>query len=224
LNHRGFIHRLRDSTGRDLLSSLQRKLEVLPTQDWRHQTLMPSFIQSLRAIPTKYFRLLHSSSDATPGPDRGTVLTQLSREIVAELTANPRVSPPSLRQRDLAWYPDAVVPVMSAIVNGTPSRVVVNLMSETGVVIEQFAEISAGDMVAEPRVVAHDAVQTWVDRFSAHELALLDALRSPSLARVATAVARDPAINPSDATRVADGIWRTRQQRRSSKGTSPCAR
>jgi 6-phospho-beta-glucosidase len=179
LNHRGFVFDLQHK-GEQLLPRLLQKSVF---------GITGSEIRETGALPLKYFRL------AASGPVRRAVfLNDLKDAIARELDAGD-VPPRSLSLRTLDWYTDAVVPMMSAILSPTPRRLVVNCMQD-GLVREVPAQVSR-DGVAVETCEPPPALRPWLDRWTAHEHAMLRAVRAPSLDSIEAALLLDPIVPPS---------------------------
>ena len=179
LNHRGFVFGLQHK-GEPLLPRLLQQSVFGITGEEIRQT---------GALPLKYFRL------AASGPSsRAAFLTGLKEAIARELDSGD-VPPRSLSLRTLDWYADAVVPMMSAILSPAPRRLVVNCMHD-GLVREAPAKVSSEGVFVEP-CEPPEQVKPWLDRWTAHERAMLEAVRSPSLDSIEAALALDPVVPPS---------------------------
>ena len=199
LNHRGFIHRL-EHNSQDYLAKLPQRLGE---QDFHG--ISPAEIQQLQAIPLKYFQLVHHRPVHDPG--RADYLVQLRNRILDELAQSETVSPPSLNERYLEWYPQAVVPVIEALYNSQPSVHVVNMLRDDGLVTEGLADISNQTIQMQDSVVQNKAVEQWIDRFEKHERLFLQTMLNPSLSRVCETLENDPVIPEQHVQRVADELW-----------------
>src|SRR6185437_14411090 len=108
--------------------------------------------------------------------------------------------PPSLRQRYLAWYPQAVVPLIEALSSPRPSLLEVNALTDRRVVEEGRAPVSAAIGIGAfmpartPESVAH-----WIEGFRRHELLVLDAVEQPSFHTIRGALMADPMVPRSRA-------------------------
>lgn len=201
LNHRGFvvglawngINRIGDVArclGNDALDGIQAEE-----------------IRTLGAIPTKYFRLVRGNAPAPQG-GRAAFLETLRQQLFEELRTDPGRSPPSLHQRDLAWYAQAVVPLIEALSSSRPALVEVNTLTGRGVVEEGRAAVSALTGVGEivPTQVPAP-VERWIERFHRHELCVLDAVEHPCFHTVRRALAADPLVPPSKTEACARLLW-----------------
>ena len=179
LNHRGFVFDLRHKGEQVLPRLLQKNVFGITGTE----------IRETGALPLKYFRL------AASGPvRRAAFLNDLKDAIARELDAGD-VPPRSLSLRTLDWYSDAVVPMMSAILSPTPRRLVVNCLQDN-LVREVPAQVSREGVVVEP-CEPPQALRPWLDRWTAHEHAMLRAVGSPSLASIEAALSLDPIVPPS---------------------------
>jgi 6-phospho-beta-glucosidase len=218
LNHRGFIHRF-EHGGRDLLAELPDRLG-----DRSIGGVTAAEIASVGAIPMKHFALFRPPVVAAAS--RVEILRRLRRTIVEELRADPTRSPPSLRERSQPWYPLAVVPMLSALTDPAPRRLVVNLPSADGVVREVHAAVSVAGILPEPVLPVSQALARRLDRSTEHERRILAATADPSLATVRAALDADPLVPPPDldafARRVFEDV-RTREDRGERLGQAPAA-
>jgi 6-phospho-beta-glucosidase len=182
LNHRGFVFDLRHG-GEPLLPRLQG-LKVFGIGDEE--------MRQTGALPLKYFRLKAGA------PNRADFLTQLKDSIAHEIDAG-EAPPKSLSLRTLDWYTDAVAPMMSAILSSTPRRLVVNCLAQDGLVRETPAQVSREGVSVEACELPAQA-RPWLDRWTAHERAMLEAVRAPSPQSIEAALALDPIV-PSSSVR-----------------------
>jgi 6-phospho-beta-glucosidase len=187
LNHRGFITRLAWN-GKNRIDEVSGLLGEAALDG-----ISAAEIANLEAVPTKYFRLL---SDR-PGPARGgraAFLERLRNRLLEELRSDPVRSPPSLKKRYLAWYPEAVVPLLEALSTSEPVLLELNKLTGRGVVEEGRAAVSAvgvGDFVEAPIPIP---VQTWLNRFIRHEQLLLNAVERPCIDTLRGALQADPLV------------------------------
>lgn len=190
LNHRGFIHRL-THRGRDLMNELLGRLG-----DQTIGGIGRAEIASLGAIPMKHFALFRSTP-ARSSP-RAEILLALRRNILDELRNDATRPPPSLRVRHQPWYRDAVVPMLIAIDQTSPRRLIVNLPAEDDVVHELPAAVSEVGVEPTPDVPPLPAVVRWIDRFVEHERRVVAAAMDPSPAAIRAAVDSDPLVRRPD--------------------------
>lgn len=186
LNHRGFVHDLKRG-GVDVLPELMARLG-----DGTINGIPAGVVEELHAIPLKYFLLVRSARG--PTSRRAAFLTELGRQIFRELHASPLASPPGLGQRDLRWYPEAVVPAIVALTSSASRRLVVNVPDERGVVVETQADVCASAVRRAPGAAPGRRVAAWLDVFMAHERAFLAAVTTPSLDTLTAALAADPLL------------------------------
>ncbi|HEX7035605.1 MAG TPA: hypothetical protein VF210_07515 [Pseudomonadales bacterium] len=205
LNHRGFIVRLA-WRGTDRIHDVARQLGE-DTLDG----IRAGEIAGLGAIPTKYFRLLNGDC-AAPTGGRAAFLERLRQRLLDELRRDPGHSPPSLGERYLAWYPEAVVPLIRALCSPEPALLEVNRLTDRGIVEEGRAPVSAlgiGELVpSEPPT----AVRPWIDRFIRHERCALAAVERPCRESIVDALHADPLVPPTEvadcARLILDGLDR----------------
>lgn len=185
LNHRGFIFSLRHR-GQELLPQLPERLIGESIFG-----ITGSEIRKLSALPLKYFRLLEAA-DGAATQGRARFLSGLKEDLARELDAMDG-PPPSLSRRDLDWYRDAVVPMILAIFTGDGRPVMVNCLREDGLVAELPARVSPQGVEPLPQQ-APARLSHWLDRWAAHERALLEAIESPDLPCIEAALALDPLV------------------------------
>jgi 6-phospho-beta-glucosidase len=198
LNHRGFIFALKHR-GEDLLPALPEMLEGRTIFG-----VTPEEIRRVGAIPLKYFRL--STCAGKPASSgRGVFLRELKDAISREME-QPVAPPPSLAMRDLSWYEGAVVPMIAAIFAEDGCRTIVNCQADDGLVREAPVRVWREGVEAigsEPP----DRIVPWLERWAAHERAMVDAVESPSLQTIERALALDPAVPPAHVRELGQAIW-----------------
>lgn len=206
LNHRGFIVRLeRDEV--DLIPSLTQRLGKGSIGG-----IPAGVIAELGAVPTKYFRLMQPGSSFSVG--RAAFVRELRHRILKELQSAPHKSPPSLRQREITWYKESVVPTLTALHTTTESRLVVNLPDEDGITREVNARVATSGITPEPPVDAPPRVQDHLRQFDVHERRVLEAVNHPSPARIEAALAADPTVKPSTIPALTVALWHRRGKTR----------
>src|SRR3981189_1897585 len=146
-------------------------------------------IRRVGALPLKNFRL--SAPPVAPrGGTRGGCRSRLKETTARELEL-PVAPPPSLSMRDQDWYQAAVVPMIGAIFADDRRRLIGNCIREDGLVSEVPARVSRfGVEVVSKEPPAQ--VKPWLDRWAAHERALLEAVASPSPERIEETLALHP--------------------------------
>jgi 6-phospho-beta-glucosidase len=201
LNHRGFVTALKDD-GRDRLYELPA---VLGTQTINGITA--SQILDLRALPTKYFKII-ADQDSHPSGSRATYLAQLRDQISLDLFNDPTVSPPLLSQRYMLWYPMSVVPMIIALHEKKPSMHMVNILTATGLVEEVQANVSKDSIDLLPaKADPGSVVNTFIRTFHAHEKSVISCIANPSLATIVAALDLDPVTPPGNHMQIAKAIW-----------------
>jgi 6-phospho-beta-glucosidase len=202
LNHRGFVVGLAWN-GVDRIGDLAGRLGNDTLDGIRAEE-----IRALGAIPTKYFRLVQGDA-LPPCGGRAVFLEVLRHEILEELRSNPERSPPSLRQRYLAWYPQAVVPLIEALLSARPTLLEVNALTYQGLVEEGRVPVSATMGVGA--IIPAQApllVSYWIERFRRHESLVLDAVEHPSFHTIRGALIADPMVPSSKAETCARLLWK----------------
>jgi 6-phospho-beta-glucosidase len=186
LNHRGFLHDLRVD-GEDVLPHLTAALP-----DRARLGVTGDEIAGLGALPLKYFGLF--AGHAPHGSGRSAEVARIRAAALGELERDPTVSPPSLAARRMPWYARSVAPVLAAIVCGGATDTVVNVAAADGIVHEGRARVEGSDVVFADPVEPPASVRTWLERFLAHERAVLRAVAEPSFESVLAACAADPLL------------------------------
>jgi 6-phospho-beta-glucosidase len=189
LNHRGFICRL-ERQRQNLLTDLPRRLGPRTIGG-----IPATVIAQLSAIPLKYFALLNGGAPKTA--PRAVFLTKLQQDILYELRQSVERSPPSLALRDLAWYPEAVVPMLAAIFANDGRVEVVNALNGDHLVVERRARIFSDRWEVLPEPPYSAAVRHWLELFEAHERACLQALLVGKPEDILGALSADPLV-PAD--------------------------
>ena len=186
LNHRGFIT--------ELTVDGVNAIEVMAAEntDFNFNGFSAGIINSLRAIPTKYYQLMVGTG--APAAGRADFLTQLKLEILKELEENPARLPPGLKQRNMAWYRDSVVPVINSLSGSGSNDHIVNLVQADGITIETWAQVKKSSVLSHAHTVVPPAVAKWIDQYKEHERALLNLLREPGLKFLREAIERDPLV------------------------------
>ncbi len=201
LNHRGFITSL-VADGSDRLAELPGRLG---TESLGGVT--PLQISQLGALPTKYFHII--SGNITP-PHRAVFLSHLRNKIAEELESHPSRTPTALAERNLAWYPQAVVPMLAALLSERPSLQTVNLMASDGVITENRAWVSHSGVELVPPPKPNPVVRAWLELYRKQEKAALACVHSPSLETLEEALRSDPVVSPESvvpATRAISGSY-----------------
>jgi 6-phospho-beta-glucosidase len=199
LNHRGFIVDL-EYQGQQQLQTL---LERLGAGDLGG--IPAATIATLRAIPTKYFALVHGKKQPEPG--RAEYIRRLRQRIVEELRAAPSVLPPSLRLRGLPWYAESVVPALASLSSPRSQRLIVNLRCEDGMTREMPATVSADAVTPEAPPIVSSGVGDYLERFELHERRILEAVADPSYETIASALAADPTLSSAPDPSLVETIW-----------------
>ena len=201
LNHRGFLLSL-EAEGRDRLADLVAAIGAgtlggVPDSD----------LEELGALPTKYFPIFARPSGH--GPVRARVLADLRSRLVTELEADPTRPAPSLAQRDLSWYPEAVVPWLEALESPEPVLLEGNLPDPSGLVMEGRLWVGQGQLgPRQPPGPLPEPVARWTRRLMDHEAAVLAAVERPDRAHVGTALSLDPTLPPGRlAEATAQVLW-----------------
>jgi 6-phospho-beta-glucosidase len=194
LNHRGFVYDL-EHRETDLIAKLAQQ-----PSDRMVGKIPPRCVADVGALPLKYFRLMLGEEVLHVG--RAGALEDLRQEILGELAADPARTPPSLTKRYMAWYPMSLVPVMASILNDDGGRHVVNV-SDGAIVREQVVSIGAGGWSSLEQSTVPPKAAEWIDRFAAHEQAVMTAVQDPRPETIAAAVQLDPLTPAERAEKIA---------------------
>ncbi len=181
LNHRGFLHNLRYQ-GADLKPLLQG------IETWQQCTTQE--ITALEALPMKYFA--SACHPPQPQPSRAAFLMKLRATLLDEIERDPQHAPPSITQRAMPWYPQAVVPALEALLIKAKD-IVVNHCGEDGITREQQVTLSWEGIKPKPCKALTGEAATWNTRFLRHEEAMLQASLDPSFDNLHRALTLDPA-------------------------------
>jgi alpha-galactosidase/6-phospho-beta-glucosidase family protein len=152
-----------------------------------------SDIATLQAVPLKYHRLLTDKTPAIPA-NRANALLNIGAAIVSELRRRVDASPPSLARRDTSWYRDAVVPMMMALLGGSPGDLVATLPDDGDIAWERKITVDRATVRALPSGEPPCAVKAILAPLAAHEQAVVAAAREPGRSRIAEALNLDPLI------------------------------
>jgi 6-phospho-beta-glucosidase len=116
----------------------------------------------------------------------------LKDDLARELE-DPSRPPPSLARRKLDWYEGAVVPMLQAIFSAQQRAVVIDSVAEDGLVREHAAAVSRDGF--EPRPApSPPRLARWLDVWTEHERAVLEAVEEPSSARIRRTLELDPVV------------------------------
>lgn len=199
LNHRGFIHDV-FYQGIDCIAAIMQQTESMEFAD-----IAIDDIQSLNAIPTKYFGLLRKNETATES--RADFLANLRVDIINELTVSTEHSPPSLKKRYLAWYAEAVIPLLSAFFSKQSMTQVINFLNEDGICFEKKVAIHHEGLSLLPTVTPSKDVKKWMHQFIQHEKAVQQAVLSPEVEHISHALCCDPLMGMKDPATIAKFIF-----------------
>ncbi|REK09984.1 MAG: 6-phospho-beta-glucosidase [Planctomycetota bacterium] len=193
LNHRGFIYRL--TLGEeDLLARLAKLQDGTSIGG-----IGPHAVREVGALPLKYFRLMLGQEVLVAG--RAEALARLRSQILAELAAHADKRPPSLALRDMPWYDMSVAPVLGSILRGDGGEHVINVL-DGPIVRELPCRIASDGPTPTAQPTPGESVRSWLDRFAAHEKAVMAAVDDPSEPHIAEAVSLDPLTPASKAAHV----------------------
>jgi 6-phospho-beta-glucosidase len=201
LNHRGFLHDIRID-GEDVFPEVLARLGAN-----EFCAVQARSIADLQAVPLKYFRLIGQPVESA-GRSRAGELARLRIRLIAEL-AQAGDSPPSLRARNLDWYPLAVVPCLTALQSTRPRMVVVNLPGSDGCVREMKAALHQGEVEPMPSPPPRGLAGDWLRRFEVHERAAMTALLNPTPQTIEDALAADPLVPQTKLPMAASAVWTT---------------
>jgi 6-phospho-beta-glucosidase len=202
LNHRGFIFSLKHR-GEELLPRLPDLLEGESIFG-----VSGSEIRQAGAIPLKYFRL-STSRGTYAAADRAGFLRELKERLARELDQGAAPLP-SLSMRDQSWYERAVVPMLAAILADDGRRIIVNRLGEDGLVRELPARVFR-DRVELVAATPQARLVPWLDRWEAHERAVIAAVESPTLERIERALELDPSVPATRVREAGRAIWGTHE-------------
>jgi 6-phospho-beta-glucosidase len=201
LNHRGFIVGL-SWNGQDRTIDLVRRLGNNTLGGVRGSDIL-----SLGVLPTKYYGLYSRPQTMLKRKSRAIFLSGLRKRILKQMMDNPRHSPSALCERYMDWYPDAVVPMVTALSSSIPSLQELNIVTSNGLAEEGRALISKNEVKNfSPARVSTKAAR-WIERFRRHERAVLVAVEKPSLESIIQALKLDPIMSQDKVNSCAQRIW-----------------
>lgn len=145
-------------------------------------------IEELGAVPMKYLRLAIDREARRRDYERPSEVAGIRVEAVAELLRNPLAAPQSLAMRPTPWYAEGVIPALTAIRDG--GRCIASLPDRSGLAHEAWVDFSGPTILEQPE--PGPAVRKWLDRWDAHEHAVLAAARTTTPELVRSALRLDP--------------------------------
>ena len=166
-----------------------------------------SDILSLGVLPTKYYRIYSHPRAMVKSQSRATFLSGLRKKILAQLRNNPRQSPSGLCERYMDWYPDAVVPMITALSSSIPTLQEVNVVTSNGLVEEGRVLVSQNEVGTFLPARVSSKADRWLKRFRRHERAVLLAIEKPSLENIIHALKQDPIMSQDKVKPCAQRIW-----------------
>ena len=193
LNHRGFIYNL-NHNGRNLFPDFLQKIKNNGFLGMAYKN-----IKHLEAIPLKYFQLFLVSSNPE---GRAEHVKVIGDSIIQDLKLNGIGSPARLNDRNMDWYKDAVMPVLEALNSADPKISIVNRVGQDGLTIESKVRISKGTIEVIKSEQVPVQVNKWLQKFIAHEKAVLMAAVDPSPQNVGNALLLDPVISGFDINKI----------------------
>lgn len=206
-NHRGFVVGLswngRDRT-KELVNNLGKEtLDGISGND----------IISLGAIPTKYFSLYRAPLTGGKVQRRAYYLDQLRKRLLTQMRLDPYNSPPALKERYMAWYPDAVLPMVKSLSSPEVSLQEVNRLTDRGLVEEGRAQVcKTGIGPFLPAPVGRNASR-WLERFRRHERAVITAMEYPDRDTIAHTLELDPIMPEDHIKGCSSKIWHALKQK-----------
>jgi 6-phospho-beta-glucosidase len=186
LNHRGFVAGL-SWDGKDRTMDLAMCMQNETIGD-----VTADDIFTMGAVPTKYFSLYHHPQPHKTSGSRAHYLSELRLRILSELEADSAQSPPAMKERYLAWYPDAVTPVIEALSSSAPALLEVNRMTNKGLVEEGRAQVSERGIGSFLEGKLNQTATKWLQKIYDHERAVLKAMACPCKTAVQDALTLDP--------------------------------
>jgi hypothetical protein len=131
----------------------------------------------------------------------------LREKIVLELQRSPDESPPSLAQRYLEWYPQAVVPMIAALNDDGVSTLVLNVTGEDGIARESLTRISRSEFETLVPQTCPPAVVEWTQIFERHERSFLQTIRLPNIENVKQTLLLDPTVPDNRVDALTSALW-----------------
>jgi 6-phospho-beta-glucosidase len=198
LNHRGFVHGLRHD-GWDIS---RRLFEQVPNASILGIPI--SLVRELGAIPTKHFAMVAGIS--RPSPGRAKEVSDIRDEAAAEICADSAAIPRCLSQRDMPWYSLALAPLLWHLEAGEPLDMALTISDDVGVSRERRYRIHQSTLAEIAGDDPPPAAARWVRQFEQNEIAVLEAIRSPSPNTIRAAVESDPVLQPAQTEDIAAAL------------------
>ncbi|PRY55510.1 6-phospho-beta-glucosidase [Arcticibacter pallidicorallinus] len=183
LNHRGFIHSVK-FRGKDVFATF---LEMIADEGFNRFTC--NEIEALGAIPLKYFHLFTESHH----PEyRAQEVQLIGNRIIQELLLEADHSPLSLKDRNMDWYENGVIPLLKAMGSDSAKTLVLNTVNHSGLTIEGLTQVSQSSLTALESAKAPLEAGKWLQTFIKLESAVLTASLDPTSQNIKQALELDP--------------------------------
>jgi 6-phospho-beta-glucosidase len=178
------------------------------------QVEMPlELLRMLGEVPSYYLRYYYFHdqvlAEQRREPSRAAVVTAIENELLA-LYADPTVTqkPALLQQRGGAYYSEAAVQLVAALLGTAPGRHIVNVRNAgrlpnlpDDAVVEVAAQVDGAGIHVEPGAPLPTAQAGLVAHVTAYEELALDAARRGGVERVVQALLAHPLIGQYDIAR-----------------------
>jgi 6-phospho-beta-glucosidase len=178
------------------------------------QVEMPlELLRMLGEVPSYYLRYYYFHdqvlAEQRREPSRAAVVTAIENELLA-LYADPAVTekPALLQQRGGAYYSEAAVQLVAALLGTAPGRHIVNVRNAgrlpnlpDDAVVEVAAQVDGAGIHVEPGAPLPTAQAGLVAHVTAYEELALDAARRGGVERVVQALLAHPLIGQYDIAR-----------------------
>jgi 6-phospho-beta-glucosidase len=178
------------------------------------QVEMPlELLRMLGEVPSYYLRYYYFHdlvlAEQRREPSRAAVVTAIENELL-ELYADPTVTrkPALLERRGGAYYSEAAVQLVGALLGTAPGRHIVNVRNDgrlpnlpADAVVEVAAQVDADGIHVEPGSPLPTAEAGLVAHVTAYEALALDAARRGGQERVVEALLAHPLIGQYDVAR-----------------------
>lgn len=206
LNHLGWLTRLENSQGQSLMEEAQRALG--------DELGFPDFLlKSLQVLPSPYLRYAyfpHRYLKGVPERTRATELMEIEAQLMGQMEDQaPGVVGRIAASRNPHWYAEVVVPVMRALTQELPSRLVLQVPRPHSPTYERAVWVSRqGIAEAGPLPSLAPDLQALLNIHGAYEVLALQAILTRSQELAVRALAANPWVGDWDiAERLVSDTW-----------------
>jgi 6-phospho-beta-glucosidase len=200
-NHRGFVVDVATRDGLDVFRRVAASAGDGAIGKYR------GHIIALGAVPTKYFGLFDDAPPQFVG--RAAALRSLRDHLLSDLIEDPTRAPSRIKERDMPWYSQAVVPLLAARVGMHTYDATLNIVSDGGLVREKRVRARTDRIDLLQQAPGDGTYQAWLSAFERHERLSLAALANPNRQTIESALAVDRITPPEKLETAASYILQT---------------